>query len=196
VTRIVAGVLGGRRLAAPAGQQTRPTSERVREALFSTIASMTELDGCRFADLYAGSGAVGLEAASRGAAAVLLIESEARAARTLRGNIAALGLAATCQLSSARVVGALASSPSTPFDVVFADPPYSVDDDEIAAMLSALVERDWLADDGVIVVERSTRSPEPRWPEGITPERARRYGDTALWYGRRLVRASGREDGQ
>jgi 16S rRNA (guanine(966)-N(2))-methyltransferase RsmD len=185
VTRIVAGTLGGRRLRAPAGEQTRPTSERVREALFSTIASMTELDGCRFADLYAGSGAVGLEAASRGAAAVLLVDSEARAARTLRENIVALGLSVTCRLSSSRVAAVLASPPVQPFHVVFADPPYRVDDDEIAAMLSALVVHGWLADDAVLVVERSARSPEPRWPEGVTPERGRRYGDTALWYGRR-----------
>jgi 16S rRNA (guanine966-N2)-methyltransferase len=185
VTRIVAGTLGGRRLTAPAGQQTRPTSERVREALFSTIGSMTDLDGCRFADLYAGSGAVGLEAASRGAAAVLLVESEARAARTLRENVAALGLAAICQLSTARVATALATGPAEPFDVVFADPPYQVDDDDIAAMLSALVDNGWLAGDAVVVVERSTRSAQPRWPEGVTPERGRRYGDTALWYGRR-----------
>jgi 16S rRNA (guanine966-N2)-methyltransferase len=103
VTRIVAGTLGGRRLAAPAGERTRPTAERVREALFSTIGSMTDVDGCRFADLYAGSGAVGLEAASRGATAVLLVESQARAAHTLRKNIAALGLAPICQLSTAKV---------------------------------------------------------------------------------------------
>jgi 16S rRNA (guanine(966)-N(2))-methyltransferase RsmD len=186
VTRIVAGTLGGRRLAAPAGEQTRPTSERVREALFSTIGSMTELDGCRFADLYAGSGAVGIEAASRGAAAVLLVESEARAARTLRQNIENLALAGVCQVSTARVASVLATPPREPFDVVFADPPYRLDDDEIEMMLSGLVRQEWLAADGVVVVERSARSAQPRFPEGVTPERGRRYGDTALWYGRRL----------
>lgn len=185
MTRIVAGTLGGRRLAAPPGQQTRPTSERVREALFSTLASMIDLDGCRFADLYAGSGAVGLEAASRGAAGVLLVESDARAARTLRQNIAALDLAGTCRLATGRVAAVLAAPPGEPFEAVFADPPYRVGDDEIAAMLAALVNDVWLVPDAVLIVERDVRSPEPGWPDGVTPERGRRYGDTVLWYGRR-----------
>src|SRR5690349_19807241 len=98
MTRIVAGTRGGRRLAVPGGQGTRPTSDRVREALFSTLESLTPLDGCRFADLYAGSGAVGLEAASRGAAAVLLVESDPRAARVAKENIRALDLAGVCHL--------------------------------------------------------------------------------------------------
>ena len=93
MTRIIAGAHGGRRLAAPAGAQTRPTSDRVREALFSALETMTELDGARFADLYAGSGAVGLEALSRGAAFALLVESDPRAARTIRENIGLLGSA-------------------------------------------------------------------------------------------------------
>lgn len=186
MTRIVAGTLGGRRLTVAAGQQTRPTSERVREALFSTIDSLTDLSGARFADLYAGSGAVGLEAASRGASAVLLVEADARAARVLRENIVALGLAGTCRLSTAKVATALATPPAEPFDVVFADPPYRVSEDEIAGMLAGLVAHTWLAEEGLVVVERDSRSTEPRWPDGVTPERGRRYGDTMLWYGRRL----------
>jgi 16S rRNA (guanine966-N2)-methyltransferase len=185
VTRIVAGALGGRRLSVPAGSDTRPTSDRVREALFSTLDTLTTIDGSRFADLYAGSGAVGLEAASRGAQAVLLVESAARAARTLKENIAALGLQATCRLATAKVATVLATAPDAPFDVVFADPPYAIDDDEVAAMLAELADRGWLAPGAVLTVERSTRSPEPRWPEGVTVERARRYGESRLWYGRR-----------
>jgi 16S rRNA (guanine966-N2)-methyltransferase len=185
VTRIVAGTLGGRRLSVPAGTDTRPTSDRVREALFSSLATLTELDGARFADLYAGSGAVGLEAASRGAAAVLLVESAARAARTLRDNIAVLGLSDRCQLVTAPVATVLATAPAEPYDVVFADPPYAVPDGEIEAMLAGLLRHGWLAEDGVVVLERSVRSPEPRWPEGVTVERARRYGESTLWYGRR-----------
>jgi 16S rRNA (guanine966-N2)-methyltransferase len=104
VTRIVAGSLGGRRLAAPAGPRTRPTSDRVREALFSTLQSVTELADARFADLYAGSGAVGLEACSRGANSVLLVESDPAAARTARANIAALGVAAVVRLIVADVM--------------------------------------------------------------------------------------------
>jgi len=185
MSRIVAGVLGGRRLATPAGRGTRPTSDRVREALFSALDAMTELDGARFADLYAGSGAVGLEAYSRGAAHVLLVESDARAARTARGNVAALAAAPAVRLVTGRVAQVLATPPDAPYDVVFADPPYAVPDDEIDAMLTALVAQGWLAAEAVVVVERSSRAAPVSWVPGITGEHGRRYGETALWYGRR-----------
>jgi 16S rRNA (guanine966-N2)-methyltransferase len=194
VTRIVAGTRGGRRIGTPPGRDTRPTSDRVREALFSTLETLTELVGCRFADLYAGSGAVGLEAASRGAAAVLLVESDPRAARVIAANIAALDLGGTCRVSGTRVAGTLAAGRAAsagsaggaePFDVVFADPPYALAEPELTAMLTALVEGDWLAPDAVVVVERSTRAGEPVWPPGIEPGRGRRYGESTLWYGRR-----------
>jgi 16S rRNA (guanine966-N2)-methyltransferase len=183
VTRIVAGRHGGRRLVVPPGVATRPTSDRVREALFSTLESMTELAGSRFADLYAGSGAVGLEAASRGAAAVLLVESDARAARTIRTNIAALGLGGTCVLSTAEVSTTLATPPAAPYDIVFADPPYGAAESEISALLAALVH--WLAPDGVAVLERSTRSAEPATADTLPRDRTKRYGETVLHYFRR-----------
>ncbi len=185
MTRIVAGSRGGRRFDAPPGQGTRPTSDRVREALFSTLGSLTTLAGCRFADLYAGSGAVGLEAASRGAAVVLLVESDPRAARVIRANIRALDLAAACRLRPTTVLAALSAGGEEPFDVVFADPPYAVGEDEIAALLDGLVAHGWLAPGAVLAVERSSRSPEPRWPQYVTSARARRYGESTLWYGRR-----------
>jgi len=185
VTRIVAGTRGGRRITAPPGRDTRPTSDRVREALFSALQSRRALHRRRFLDLYAGSGAVGLEAASRGASAVLLVEADARAARTARANIAALDLAEVCQVVAGRVASVLAAGATEPFDVVFADPPYAMEDEEIAAMLAALVNGGWLGADAVVVVERSNRSPEPVWPTGVTGERGRRYGETQLWYGRR-----------
>ncbi len=186
MTRIVAGELGGRRLATPEGRDTRPTSDRVREALFSTLASLTDLDGCRFADLYAGSGAVGLEAASRGAAAVLLVESDPRAARIARDNVTALGLGRTVTVSPSRVAAVLPGGPpgGEPCDVVFLDPPYAVDGDEVTGVLGDLVGYAWLAAGAVVVVERSSRSPEPRWPAGMAPERSRRYGETTVWYAR------------
>src|SRR5215831_4461075 len=146
MTRIIAGSRGGRRLDAPAGAGTRPTSDRVREALFSTLEAMTVLDGCRFADLYAGSGAVGLEAASRGAASVLLVESDPRAARVVRANIAALGLDEVCRLRPTTVAAAVTAE-AGPFDVVFADPPYSAAETEISALLVSLVTRGWVTDD-------------------------------------------------
>jgi 16S rRNA (guanine966-N2)-methyltransferase len=185
MTRIVAGVLGGRRISAPAGPHTRPTSDRVREALFNTLATLTDVAGARFADLYAGSGAVGLEACSRGAAQVLLVESDARAARVARDNIAALG-ATGVRLVNASVGQVLAAPPAGgPYHIVFADPPYGVPDQEITAVQAALLDNGWLAADAVVVVERSSRSPEITWVPGITGVRGRRYGETTLWYGRR-----------
>jgi 16S rRNA (guanine966-N2)-methyltransferase len=185
VTRIVAGVHGGRRLATPAGRDTRPTADRVREALFNSLATMTELAGGRFADLYAGSGAVGLEAASRGASHVLLVEAEPSAARAVRSNIEALGLGTVVTLATAKVEQVLANAPDAPYDVVFADPPYQLADAELGRVLARLAADAWLAPDGIVVVERATRSPEPPWPTGLAPARSRRYGETTLWYGRR-----------
>ncbi|NBE81863.1 16S rRNA (guanine(966)-N(2))-methyltransferase RsmD [Micromonospora rubida] len=186
MTRIVAGTLGGRRIAAPPGAGTRPTSDRVREALFSAVQADVDLAGARFADLYAGSGAVGLEALSRGAAHVLLVESDPRAARVVRENIAALRAAPAARLVSGRVATVLAAGPDGgPYDVVFADPPYAVPDAEVTELLAALVNGCWLAADALVVVERSSRTGPVAWVQGITGERSRRYGETTLWYGRR-----------
>lgn len=186
MTRIVAGALGGRRIGAPVGPHTRPTSDRVREALFSTLESLTDLRGARFADLYAGSGAVGLEALSRGAAHALLVESDPRAARVIRRNIAALGLADRAVLVTAKVAAVLAGGPPAGgrYDVVFADPPYAVTDGEIESMMAALVDGGWLAPRAVVVLERSSRSRSPGRVDDITEVRCRRYGQTTLWYGR------------
>jgi 16S rRNA (guanine966-N2)-methyltransferase len=183
--RIVAGTHGGRPIRVPAGQGTRPTSDRVREALFNTLATMMDLDGARVLDLYAGSGAVGLEALSRGAAQVLLVEADARAARVARDNIALLRAVGSARLVTARVDRVLADPPDAPYDLVFADPPYAQPEEEVVALLTALVGSGWLAPDSVVVLERSSRSPEPAWVPGITGERGRRYGETTLWYGRR-----------
>ncbi|MCZ7376357.1 16S rRNA (guanine(966)-N(2))-methyltransferase RsmD [Micromonospora sp. WMMC250] len=186
MTRIVAGTLGGRRIAAPPGAGTRPTSDRVREALFSAIEAEVDLDGARFADLYAGSGAVGLEALSRGARHVLLVESDPRAARVIRENVATLGVGPAARLVAGKVATALAAGPDGgPYDVVFADPPYAVPDEEITALSAALVGGGWLAPDALVVVERSSRTRQFDWVDGITPDRSRRYGETTLWYGRR-----------
>jgi 16S rRNA (guanine966-N2)-methyltransferase len=190
MTRIIAGAHGGRRLSAPAGGSTRPTSDRVREAFFSSLDSMTDLSGARFADLYAGSGAVGLEALSRGASHALLVESDARAARTIRDNIVALRAGPAARLITGKVSAVLADPPDGgPYDVVFADPPYAVGDDEITELQRLLLDQDWLTPDAVVVIERSTRTAVRgaplSWVEGITADRSRRYGETTLWYGRR-----------
>jgi 16S rRNA (guanine966-N2)-methyltransferase len=190
MTRIIAGAHGGRRLAAPAGSQTRPTADRVREAYFSALGTMTDLDGARFVDLYAGSGAVGLEALSRGAAYALLVEADGKAARAIRDNMVALRVGGAARLVTGKVAQVLAGPPDGgAFDVVFADPPYAVSDDEVAEVQQALVAHGWLAPGAVVTFERATRTAvrgEPlSWVDGITPERSRRYGETTLWYGRR-----------
>jgi 16S rRNA (guanine966-N2)-methyltransferase len=185
MTRIIAGAHGGRRLSAPVGSLTRPTSDRVREALFSALETMTDLSGARVADLFAGSGAVGLEALSRGASHALLVEADGRAARTIRDNIVTLRVGAAARLVTGKVSHVLGAAPEGgPYDLIFADPPYSVDDLEIAQMQSALLDNGWLAPDAVVAIERATRGGPLTWVDGITAERSRRYGETTLWYGR------------
>jgi 16S rRNA (guanine966-N2)-methyltransferase len=184
MTRIVAGVAKGRRLAVPA-QLTRPTSDRAREALFSSLASRVGIEGTRFLDLFAGSGAVGLEALSRGAAAVTLVESDRAACQALRANVAAIGLPGAEVLQrDAMAYLAAEANPAEPFDVAFADPPYRLDDGRLAELLQLLAAR-WLADEALVVVERSARSAAPQWPDTIEEVQRRRYGAGTLWYGRR-----------
>ena len=175
--RIVAGVAKGRPLVAPTGRDTRPTSDRAREGLFSTLASLTDLDGARVLDLYAGSGAVGLEALSRGAAHATLVESDVKAAAVIRRNVEAVGLPGA-RVVVDRVERFLAGDQGT-YDVAFLDPPYATSDEIVARVLAAL-----RAD--VVVVERSARSPEPVWPDGVEGVRDRSYGEGTLWYGRRV----------
>jgi 16S rRNA (guanine966-N2)-methyltransferase len=176
VTRIVAGSAGGRRLDVPP-KGTRPTSDRVREALFSALEATVDLDGMRVLDLYAGSGALGFEALSRGAVLATFVESDRRAAEVLRRNARALGLpGADVRQGTTRSV--LVTAPASRYDVVFADPPYDVGEQELAEVLAALPA--WTEPDALIVVERSSRSPEPTWPEGIEPTRSRRYGETMV----------------
>ena len=162
---------------------TRPTSERAREALFNSLRSLLDVEGARVLDLFAGSGAVGLEALSRGAAAVTLVESDRAAAAVLRRNVGAVGLPGATVL--ARPAAAmLAGEPPAPFDLVFADPPYALADEELAALLARLVTGGWLTDAAVVVVERAARGTEMPWPEGVAPVMNRRYGEGQLWYGR------------
>ncbi|MGH8774969.1 MAG: 16S rRNA (guanine(966)-N(2))-methyltransferase RsmD [Jiangellaceae bacterium] len=183
MTRIVAGAAKGRRLAVPPGQGTRPTSDRVREALFSALEStFGAFAGLRVLDLYAGSGALGLEALSRGAAHVLLVESDARAARTIRSNLSAVGQRGG-QVLNTSVGSALSTPPAEPYDLVFADPPYALPVSRLHAALTHLVDG-WLSDRAVVVVERSSRDTPLTWPDGLTSQRERQYGETVLWYGR------------
>ena len=176
MTRIIGGSAGGRRLETPKGDATRPTSDRVREALFSAVESWCgTLAGLRVLDLYAGSGEL-----SRGAAHALLVERDRRTAAVISTNVRALGLTGARVVTGA-VRTVLASAPDQPYDLVLADPPYPLDDDEVEADLAALVEHRWLAPDALVVVERGRRSPEPAWPVGFTGQRRRKYGETTLW---------------
>lgn len=181
VVRIVAGVAGGRRLAVPP-HGTRPTSDRVREALFSAVQARRDVEGTRVLDLYAGSGALGLEALSRGAVHVRFVESDRRATAVLCQNVTALGLPGT-QVNTADVLAVLRGGTDHPYDLVFADPPYALDDDAVSAVLSALVNGGWLAPAALIVVERAARARPPVWPAGVIALTNRRYGDTAVYYG-------------
>lgn len=183
MTRIISGSAGGRRLQTPSGPATRPTSDRVREALFSRLEHRGLLEGTNVLDLYAGSGALGLEAASRGAALVLLVESGKAAAKVIRANIRIVGRAGV-RLLPETVERALGAGPpgGIRMDLVVIDPPYDLSEDALAGVLASLVERAWLARDAFVVVERSSRSPQPRWPEGLELSGEKRYGETTMWF--------------
>ena len=177
MSRVIGGTAGGRRLLMPRGRGTRPTSDRMREGLFSALGG--DLSGRSFLDLFAGSGAVGLEAASRGAMPVVLVERDPAALRALRSNVDTLDLPSV-EVRAQPVGSFLAGEPSA-YDVVFLDPPYA---DSVDEVLARLVDGGWLAADAVVVVERSARGEALRWPAGIEGDRSRRYGEGILWYGR------------
>ncbi|MFK0257153.1 16S rRNA (guanine(966)-N(2))-methyltransferase RsmD [Streptomyces sp. NPDC090445] len=184
MTRVIAGTAGGRRLAVPPGTGTRPTSDRMREGLFSTWESLHGVQGARVLDLYAGSGAVGLEALSRGAAHALLVEADARAGKVIRDNIKALALpGAEFRAGKAEQIVAVPAG-GEPYDVVFLDPPYAVGHADLGEILLTLRANGWITDDALVTVERGTRSGAFPWPEGFEPLRSRKYGEGTLWYGR------------
>jgi 16S rRNA (guanine966-N2)-methyltransferase len=194
MTRVIAGQAGGRRLAVPGGMSTRPTSDRAREGLFATVLSETgPLTGRRVLDLYAGSGAVGLEALSRGARHVLLVESDPRAVTAIRANIAAVGIGGAAVMAG-RAERLLARPPRARageegeegeagrYDLAFADPPYALSGAEVSRVLR-LLAGGWLADNALLVVERATRSGAVDWPPSYMRGKSRRYGEATLWYG-------------
>jgi 16S rRNA (guanine966-N2)-methyltransferase len=182
MTRIIGGTAGGRRISVPRGVHTRPTSDRVREALFSAVEAWCgSLSGLRFLDLYAGSGAVGLEAWSRGAGVVTLVEQDRRTARMIATNARNLGFA-RADIVTGSVSSTLARPPSAPYDVAFLDPPYAHPDGEVDGDLAALDAQGWLVPDAMVVVERGPRSAEPAWPEDFGGTRQKKYGETVLWY--------------
>lgn len=186
MTRIIGGDFRGRSIKVP-DAETRPTSSRVREAIFSSVEhAVSGLDDLRVLDLFSGSGAFGIESISRGAAEAVLIEKDLRAADTLHTNVANFGI------KNARVVIADAfadvaqKSGRGTFDVVFIDPPYSFEDQDVNTLIANLVKYDWLNEYALIVVERGSRS-QVHWPDSVEELRKKVYGDTSIWYGQYLT---------
>ncbi|ANS80642.1 Ribosomal RNA small subunit methyltransferase D [Serinicoccus hydrothermalis] len=183
MTRIIAGSAGGRTVHTPRGAGTRPTTDRVREAMFSRIESLLDLDGCSVLDLYAGSGALGLEAASRGAAHVLAVERHRATAGLVGRSAQDLGLPGV-EVVVGQVGPVLEAGPGGhTYHLALLDPPYPLDEAGLAEVLHSLVSRGWLDPDALVVVERSARSPRPDWPPGLRHLDTRRYGETAVHLG-------------
>lgn len=175
--RIVAGAARGRRLVVPPGDGVRPTADRVREALFSSLAPL--LPGAAVLDAFAGSGALGLEARSRGAERVTLIERDRRALAALQRNVDAVGLGgAQVVAGDALRLAAQGAIVGAPFDVVLLDPPYALEEAVVTALLADLVAS--LADGATVTIERATSAPPPQWPSTLVPGPSRRYGSTTL----------------
>jgi len=188
MTRIVAGSVGGRTLQVPA-KGTRPTSDRVREALFARLEHLGAVDGARVLDLYAGSGALGIEAVSRGAAHATLVEAARAAVEVCRRNVAALGLAGEVAVVADRAERFTARGAAQPWDLVLLDPPYDVPEKDLAVVLAGLEGS--LSPDAVVVVERSARSPEPTWPAGLERFDERAHGETRVWCAQPVTQQSG-----
>ena len=184
--RIIAGQWRGRPLVAPAGDETRPTADRTRETLFSMLTSrLGSFEALRVGDFFAGSGALGLEAASRGASAVTLVEQGQQAAKTCRANAAVVLARAPRDGALAievaqRPVDSFLGLSTASWDLVFLDPPYDFGAEALGRTLALLVPR--LAPDAVICLERAARTEDPILPEGLELERRTNYGDTTLWW--------------
>ena len=178
MTRIIGGAARGRRIAVPP-RGTRPTSDRVRESLFNILCARRDLSGLAVLDLYAGSGALGLEALSRGAASALFVESNQRAAAVIARNIEVLSLAGAAVRRGA-VAAVLAAGAPAPVDVVLADPPYDIDAADVDAVLAALTSYGWVREGTVAAVERPAVAAPLAWPAGWRPWQPREYGDTRL----------------
>ena len=183
MTRIIGGTAGGRRIVVPP-KGARPTTDRVRESLFNIVAARRDLTGLAVLVLYAGSGALGVEALSRGAASARFVESDPRAANVISRNIEAVGLAGAT-LRRGAVAGVLAGGAAAAVDLVFADPPYGTDTAEVDAALTALTEHGWVHSGSVAVVERAAGSVPLTWPAGWSVWPARAYGDTRLEFAER-----------
>ena len=186
MTRIVAGAAGGTPLMSVPGDGTRPTTDRVKEALFSRLSSMNMLADVRVLDLYAGSGSLGVESASRGAKSVELVEFDAKATEVCQRNAEAINKVLKNKVVSVQrskvesFLGRVREAGVDHWDLVFMDPPYPLGEEALSEVLAALVP--YLSSYGVVVLERSSRSPEPTWPAGMERFAEKKYGETKLWF--------------
>ena len=184
MSRIIAGAAGGTPLASVPGSLTRPTTDRVKEALFSRLDAFEVITGARVLDLYAGSGSLGVESGSRGAGSVDLVEFDAKASGVCQRNADLVnGVVGrkVVTVHRSRVESFLErASLDDSWDLVFLDPPYPLDEPALSAVLAKLNAH--LAPAAVVVVERSSRSPEPVWPEGMERFAEKKYGETRLWF--------------
>lgn len=183
--RIIAGDLGGHPVPGPPGKGTRPTSDRVREALFSRLDGWDALEGARVLDLFAGTGALSFESLSRGAERAVMVEMHAPTARALRSTAAALGITERCQVHAGKamhqLLNLLEEPPAELFTLVFLDPPYEMTIEALEELLVTM--RPVLADDALAVIERSSRARPLRWPDGWADDGTKKYGETVLQYG-------------
>ncbi len=193
MSRIITGSARGSRLATLPGDTTRPTTDRVREALFSSLADWAgtigadpaaQFEGLAVVDLFAGSGALGLEAASRGAEPVTLVERDRAAVRVIRQNLKSTGLGG--QVLATTAESHAATAPARAADVILMDPPYALPNTELSVLLATLLANGHLVSDGIIVIERSSRDAVPEWPDGLELGWTRRYGESCLYFCRPL----------
>lgn len=177
--RVIAGSARGRKLVVPEGDRVRPTKDMVREAVFSALDARGAISGARVLDLYAGSGALAIEALSRGADDAVLVERGRAAVDAIRVNMRMVGFDDRMRVMATDVGPTLAAGPAegAPFDLVFADPPYDTTDDTIATLLERLAAPGWLAEDAIVVIERPVRHPVPA-VEGWRTGWERQFGDT------------------
>lgn len=186
MTRIIGGIAGSRQLASPA-KATRPTSDRIRESIFNRLASRDRLDGARVLDLYAGTGALALEAISRGAISAVLVEKDGKAAAVCNQNAQLIQKALEKEgffdpviKVTHKAVSSFLSTDTAEYDLVFIDPPYDVSNAEVNENLESLLPK--LAKEALVMVERSSRSDALGIPAGLELDEAKSYGDTTIYW--------------
>jgi 16S rRNA (guanine966-N2)-methyltransferase len=181
--RVIAGSAGGRRLSAPRGDSIRPTTGRVKAAIFSALTAREHILGAKVLDLYAGTGALAIEALSRSAARAVLVEHDRTALEALRRNLSVTATATSASVVDADAGSFLAGSPPSdaPFDLVLCDPPYDVESPALDAVIAPLGSREWTAEDALVVVERPTGAAAPNI-EGLRIAWERTFGDTLVFF--------------